>query len=305
MDDDAQAPQTSASAGCGREGRYEVGETISSHVEHDGARRTFRVHLPPTYDVRRPAPLVVMLHGGGGSGAYFENRSTRMNAVADREGFITVYPDATGGGATTWNAGECCGSAARRDVDDVGFVAALLDHLEAELCVDERRVYAAGMSNGAMLAYRLACELSDRFAAVAPVAGSDMTTACAPSRPVGVLHVHGSKDANVPWGGGKGCGVSGATFTSVDETLERWRARNGCAKATSTWRVEGDGRCVAYDGCAGGVATVLCTIDGGGHEWPGGEPLPGALKCDDDGALSTTFSASEAAWRFFRDHALP
>ncbi|MCB9611537.1 MAG: prolyl oligopeptidase family serine peptidase [Sandaracinus sp.] len=140
--------------------------------------------------------------------------------MAEREGFVVVYPDGTGT-IPTWNAGGCCGSAVRDDVNDVGFVAAILDRLEGELCLDRDRVFATGMSNGGMMSHRLGCELSERFAAVAPVAGTLMFDACTPTRPVHVMHVHGSDDGHVPWEGGLGCGPAGVPFTSVPD--RGWR----------------------------------------------------------------------------------
>jgi polyhydroxybutyrate depolymerase len=246
-----------------------------------------------------------MFHGGTGSGRQFEERSSRMNPVADREGFVVVYPDGTGT-FRTWNAGGCCGSAARPPgVDDVGFVRILLDHLGEELCIDERRIYASGMSNGAMLSHRLACELWDRIAAVAPVAGTEMSPTCTPARAVPVMHVHGSADGHVPWEGGVGCGLTGVSFRSVPATMEAWRVRNGCGTATARVVVEGNGTCDGYLGCVDGVETVLCRIEGGGHSWPGGEPAVPVVDCPADGPQSTTFLASEQIWRFFARHARP
>jgi polyhydroxybutyrate depolymerase len=114
-----------------------------------------------------------------------------MDDVADREGFVTVYPDGLGV-LGTWNGGGCCGYAVQNDVDDVGFVTALLDHLEQALCIDRARVFASGMSNGGIFSHRLACEQSERIAAIAPVAGTLMIESCAPSRSVSVMHIHGS-----------------------------------------------------------------------------------------------------------------
>jgi polyhydroxybutyrate depolymerase len=268
-------------------------------LDHDSQSRSYRVHVPPGYDGSAPVPIVFVFHGGGGSGEQIELRSSGMNEVADREGFVAVYADGTGA-IRTWNAGGCCGGAVRDDVDDVGFVRALLDHLEAELCTDPARVYATGMSNGAMLSHRLACELSDRFAAVAPVAGVEMAPACPTNGRVAVMQVHGSSDGHVPWEGGVGCGPSAVAFTSVPETMSRWRMRNGCEETSTPLVMEGDGSCVVYDGCDADVA--LCTIEGGGHSWPGGAPNRDIADCPADGEQSTTFRASEQIWSFFEAH---
>lgn len=288
------------SAGCGGTAGYPLGTTLGM-LAHDGLDRTFRVHVPPGYDASRPSSVVFMFHGGGGSGEQLDTMSSNMTPIADRENFIVVYPDGTGT-IRTWNGGECCGAAVRNDVDDVGFVAALLDHLEGSLCVDRARVFASGMSNGGMLSHRLACELSDRLAAIAPVAGANMAPTCSPTRPIAVLAIHGSSDGHVPWEGGEGCGPAGVPFPSVDETIRGWRSRNGCSAASRVTFEEGNGSCATCEGCDEDV--TLCTIEGGGHSWPGGEPNAGIIDCPADGEQSTTFFASEAVWRFFVAHPL-
>ncbi|MBI5542809.1 MAG: hypothetical protein HY901_02895, partial [Deltaproteobacteria bacterium] len=291
-----------ASAGCVTPGtRYPAG-TTSGTLAFGGKVRTFRVHVPPVYQAGSPAAAVLMLHGGGGSAEQLQSESARMDPIADRDGFVTVYPDGTGV-LQTWNGGLCCGKAVEEGVDDVGFLDELLDHLEGELCLDQRRVFAMGMSNGAIMSHRLACELSARIAAVAPVAGTIGVATCQPVRPVPVMQIHGTSDGHVPWDGGLGCGPAGVAFVSVPDTMEGWRTRNGCEAATSAHFQQGDGTCTAHSGCAAPV--VLCSIAGGGHSWPGGEPKPGVVNCPADGAQSTTFIASEAAWQFFKANPRP
>ncbi len=285
------------SAGCVAPAAGYPAGTTAATVTTAGGARTFRVHVPPSYVHGKAMPVVLMLHGGGGSALQFETQSAKMDPVADREGFITVYPDGVGV-IKTFNAGNCCGKAVADKVDDVGFVAALLDHVEAKLCVDERRVFASGMSNGALMSHRLACELSSRIAAIAPVAGTMPIPTCEPARPVPVFEIHGTNDGHVPFAGGMGCGPSkGVDFTSVPVTIEGWRTRNGCEATTLPSFTQGDGTCAAYQGCKSPV--VLCTIEGGGHSWPGGDPKVAATDCPEDGFQSTTFLASEAIWKFF------
>ena len=296
------------SAGCGGAGTgYTTGANTDA-LDHDGLTRTFGVYLPPAYDFggSTAAPLVLILHGGFGSGdQVFEH--AQVAALADDEGVIVVSPDGVASplGIRTWNAGRCCGYAESQDIDDVGFVAALLDRLAQSLCVDLRRVHAMGISNGAMLSYRLACELSPRIAAIGPVAGVDMTAACAPTRPVPVMHVHGTADMNVPWQGGLGCGLAGVPFTSVPDSVATWAAYGTCKGAPAVLVTEGDGRCERQGTCPGGAEVVLCAIAGGGHTWPGGLPpatsgLPGCPF----GAQSTTFDATRQLYEFFRRHPL-
>jgi polyhydroxybutyrate depolymerase len=270
-----------------------------------GRMRTFLLHVPTGYDGRRALPLVVLLHGGLGTGQQLE-ASSLMSPIADREGFVVVYPD---GLERTWNAGGCCAPAASQNIDDVGFIAALLDQLGAQLCLDRRRVYAGGMSNGAMLTHRLACELSDRLAAVAPVSGTNMAATCAPKRAVPLFEVHGTDDHHVPWAGGVGCGLSKTPYTSVPDTIAGWLQRDGCTPAPPALFVEqGDGRCERQGRCPDDGDVILCTIAGGGHSWPGGAAketdLPGCQQVG-EGGQSRTFFASEQIWAFFKTHALP
>lgn len=288
------------SAGCSGTTTLTAGATTALTLMHGGLPRTFRVHVPTGYDGSAPAPLVLMFHGGGGSGRQFEERSSNMNPIADREGFVAVYPDGTGALLRTWNGGGCCGSAVTGDVDDVGFVGAVLDRLESELCVDLSRFYASGMSNGGIMSHRLACEIPERFAAMAPVAGAEMAPTCTPTVSVPLMHIHGSEDAHVPPPGGEGCGLAGVPFPPLDDTMEARRVVNGCDATTEERFVEGDGTCVGYTGCEADV--LRCMVEGGGHNWPGGEPPAGVTDCPSDGGQSTTFVASEVIWRFFRDH---
>ncbi len=291
------------SGGCGGSpSPYAAGVSTAASLVHDGLTRSFRTWIPSAYDDASPLPVVLLLHGGFGSGAQIEGAS-RMLDVAAASGFVVVSPDgSTGpGGVRAWNAGLCCGAAAANEVDDVGFLAALLDRLEQELCIDRRRVFATGMSNGGLLAHRLACDLGDRIAAVAPVAGTDMTYGCDPLRPVPIHEVHGSADANVPFDGGPGCGPAGASYRSVPGTMTGWKQRNDCKDAVTSTRTVGDATCTRYGQCAPGTLVELCVVDGGGHQWPGGEPpvvagLPGCSF----GVQSQSYSASEEAWKFFR-----
>lgn len=299
--DDGSLVPSAPSEGCGSADAYEPG-TTASQIPFGTGSRTFRIHVPPGYDPNAPLPVLLMFHGGGGSGRQFEETSAEMDPIADREGFIAVYPDGTGT-LRTWNGEGCCGAAVTQNTDDVGFVRALLDHLEASLCVDRNRVFASGMSNGAIMSHRLACELADRLAAIAPVAGTDLTSTCSPARPVAVMQTHGTADGHVPWEGGEGCGPTvGVDFTSVPETLERWRTRNGCSTTKSVSLTQGDGHCETYEGCTAGADVTLCAVQDGGHNWPGGQPPASLVECPGNGGQSSTFHASEVIWSFLRAH---
>jgi polyhydroxybutyrate depolymerase len=166
----------------------------------DGLRRSYVVHTPKGHDLAKPLPVVLALHGATMNGpmmAWFSD----LNRKSDKVGFLAVYPNGTGTRSSFfWNGGNRCGAAMENKVDDVAFVNALLDDLMRAFPVDARRVYATGMSNGAVMTYRLAAELSDRIAAVAPVAGSVGTEAVQPRRPLSVLHFHGTRDEFIPFG---------------------------------------------------------------------------------------------------------
>lgn len=273
-----------------------TGKAMPAHdstwtLDYAGASRRVDVHLPAGYDPTVGAPLVLNFHGYTSDGAQ-EALLSQMNAKADAEGFVALYPYGTGS-PLSWNAGACCGQAVQNAVDDIGFVRAVVDHADDALCIDDTRVFATGMSNGGFLSHRIGCELSDRFAAVAPVAGVNGMSACSPSRPMPVMHFHGTSDMLVPYAGSAQLG-----FISVPDSFAAWGARDGCTgDPVETYR-NGDSHCATYQSCSGGAEVTLCTVDGGGHTWPGGTPVPSL------GATTTDLSATDAMWAFFQRHPL-
>lgn len=261
-------------------------------VRANGLSREFILHVPRGYD-RSPTAVVFNFHGWN-SNAAAQQSVTRMDATADRERFVVVYPQGVG---DSFNAGgTCCGGALDRNLDDAAFVRAILDDLDDELCLDRRRVYATGLSNGGFLSYRFACEQADLFAAVAPVAAIVSVPTCTPSRPVPVLHFHGSADIFVPVAGRP---AWRPPVPSLDETLQGWRERDGCTGASTVTYQHGDVICEAWTNCRAGASVERCLVDGGGHTWPGGEPTPLL------GRTTRDISASDAMWQFFARHALP
>lgn len=273
---------------------------------HGGITRLYRVHVPASIDPARAAPLLVALHGGGGNMDFQANdRFYGLISLAEREGVIVVFPNGysrlPGGKLATWNAGACCGAARDAGVDDVGFIRALVGHLKAQLAVDAARVYATGMSNGAMMAYRLACEAPDVFSAIAAVAGTDNTRHCSPGRAVSVLHIHARNDDHVLFDGGAGpASVQASQITdyrSVPDTLARWRGLNGCTgPARLVFEQQGPtgASCERHEGCLDGSRVQLCVTETGGHSWPGGRK-PRARS----GATSPSLSANDVMWDFF------
>ena len=255
-----------------------------------GVSRTANVHVPVSYDPTKPTAVVLNFHGFT-SDAGQQALLTGMTPKADAEGFVVVYPQ---GLNDSWNAGACCGMSASSQVDDVAFVGDLLDALEAQLCVDAKRVYATGMSNGGFLSHRLACELSDRIAAVAPVAGVLGVPSCNPTRAMPVMHFHGTLDPLVPYNGDAALG-----FISVPDTFGGWGTRDGCTGSPVETYRNNDSHCSTYESCGAAATVTLCTVDGGGHTWPGGLPVPSL------GYTTTNLSATDAMWAFFTKHPLP
>jgi polyhydroxybutyrate depolymerase len=274
-------------------GRAAEGTTEVRSFATGGQLRTYRLYRPA--DLSGTVPLVMMLHGGFGSGAQAQ-RSYGWDDAADAGRFLVAYPD---GRFKAWNAGTCCGWPARTGVDDVGFLGALLDHLVATEGVDPGRFYVAGMSNGAMMAYRLACELPGRLAAIGPVAGT-MTVPCGSAAPTSVLHIHGMDDRAVPYEGGVGEGFGRDHRPPVPATIAHWRAVDACGAATVTTDPP-----VTTDNadCALGTTVRLVTIEGAGHQWPGStDSALAGLVLDPP---STALDATAELWAFFSTKTRP
>jgi polyhydroxybutyrate depolymerase len=297
---------------------------VVRQVAHGGLQREYAIHVPAAYSPSKPTPVVLNLHGGGGTAQGHETL-VQMIPKSDQEGFISVYPEGVGVWLLkwwrTWNAGSCCGKARDDGADDVGFIRALLDDLSKDYCVDPRRVFATGHSNGGMMSYRLACELSDRIAAVAPNAGpmGDLTApqsewmsgcatgagqlqilnpivtyACSPARPVSILHLHGTADTFACYWGGQGQPFPGTTttdyFRPAPESTLGWATRNGCGTQTSITFQAGNTTCRTYENCPSSAEVTLCTVLFGTHTW---------------GAGSNALAPNDAIWTFFAKHPMP
>jgi len=281
-------------------------------ITHGGLKRSYLVHVPPAASAGKPLPVVINFHGGGGH-ARVQKTYTRMDVAADRDGYIAVYPNGTGGFGgrfLTWNAGTCCGPAAADRIDDVGFSLALIDDLARRAAVDRARIYATGLSNGSMMAYRLGAEAPGQIAAVAGVAGAMTLPGFGPGIPVPVMHIHSVDDQRALYGGGLGPAFpltdTRVFHHSVDGMLALWIARNACP---SQPQVSGliSGKAGAADAkhsavrylyapCRGGTSVVLWKLTGAGHVWPGGvqDYLPLLL-----GPGTAVIDANAEMWRFF------
>jgi polyhydroxybutyrate depolymerase len=247
---------------------------------HDGIEREYEVHIPASYTGTTRVPLVMTIHGAHNTIDMVKGWS-QMNPVADANGFIVVYPQAV----DCWNSGFMLCDAAD---DDVGFLTAVVADVQSHACIDPKRVYATGISNGAMMAQYLGCQEADVFAAVGGIAGPN-GGGCNPSRPLSVVYMHGTEDSTV--------GYSGAR-----STVTGWAMRNGCSTTPAETYNMGSTLCETYSGCEENGEVVFCTHTGMGHCWPedarcgpGGGP---------DFAI-TDFKASPFMWEFFKRHPLP
>ena len=267
----------------------------------DGRNRSYTVHLPSGYTGEHPLPLVVVLHGGGGN-AQNAIQMTGMSAKADKEGFIVVYPNGTGrlkDRLLTWNAGFCCGYALDQQVDDVGFIRTLIENLQQQYDIDSKKVYATGISNGAMMAYRLACELSDKIAAIAAVSGSLDTERCQVANPLSVIVFHGTADMHILYDGGKPkqqLDNHPRVDPPVSHTVAFWVKHGSCS---TTPLQEKTGQIIrdTYTNCRDNTGVILYTIQGGGHAWPGG--AKGSAWGDEP---TQEISATDLMWDFFAQH---
>ncbi|MDX5364133.1 MAG: prolyl oligopeptidase family serine peptidase [Pseudazoarcus pumilus] len=272
-----------------------------------GDARNYVLHIPARLDPARPAPLVVAMHGGGGHAAYMaDDERYGLITAAEREGFVVVFPNGYSkfprGRLATWNAGGCCGDARDRSSDDVGFVRAVVAEVESRVKIDPARIFATGMSNGGMMAYRLACEAADLFRAVAAVAGTEAMQRCTPSRPVPVLHIHARNDTHVLFDGGAGPDAfrdesKVMDFVSVPDTVARWVERNRCEGRPVRVLDTPGAYCERYRGCRDDAAVQLCVTEQGGHSWPGAQ----TVRRGKEGA-SQALDANSVMWRFFSEH---
>jgi polyhydroxybutyrate depolymerase len=242
--------------------------------------RVAKVHVPASYDPHKRTPVVFDIHGRTGS-ASGEMNLTKSIAKSNAEGFIVIHPE-SGTSPTSWNSGSCCSPASTSGLDDTGFFKTLLDEAEARLCVDTKRIYMMGMSNGGYQSHRMACEIADRVAAIGPVAGNLLFSGCAPSQPTPVMMINGTSDAL-------------SQYQFVAQGVGFWKQNNGCTTMATTYQ-NGNVTCVTHGGCTSGADVVLCTVQDGGHQWPGGDTLPFL------GNNTTDIIATDALWSFFVAH---
>lgn len=247
-------------------------------LNHDGRTRTYSLYVPSGLGPTTSVPLLFNFHGYTSSGDAQE-AYTSMDSVAERERWLAVHAE---GVQNSWNAGACCGVAQYTRIDDVGFVRAMVEDIASRMCVNRNAVFSTGMSNGGFLSNRLACEAADVFTAVAPVSGvlgigGDFRV-CNPSRPVPLVHFHGTDDTLVPYDGN-------SMFPSVNATINSWLDANGCQGVSEITLRTQSTLCQRWSQCRGTLVTVeLCTVEGLGHVWPGSTGVrqpPGTVNATD------------------------
>jgi polyhydroxybutyrate depolymerase len=287
----------------GQTASYAPGDYRGSLLTPDGRTRTYIVHIPLGFPTKKPYPLVLVFHGGMGTGARAK-KATNFDAKADAKGFIVVYPDGIG---HHWNDGR---GNVNPTIDDVGFVRQLIGNLVSRLPIDSRRIYAAGISNGGHFSLRLGCELADVLAAVATDIGpmpANLLPVCKPVRPIGVIGIQGAADPITPVGGGEvasspmfGLG-KGGEVESAEKTMNFWASVNGCASRPTLVREPprvNDGTSVekyTYAGCNSGGSVVYYIVQGMGHSWP---PQVGPAP-QITGPTSYNINATDLMWDFF------
>lgn len=284
--------------------------TVARIITVGELTRTYYLHVPKGLPMDKAMPLVLMFHGGGGTPAFAE-RESRFSKLADREGFLVGYPQGIG---KSWNDGRADKAiAAQRDnIDDLGFIATLIDDVAKDFKIDRKRVYATGISNGATFSHYLGANLSSRIAAIAPVVGGlaePLSRKFSPERPVSVLIIQGTDDPLVPYGGGEVMlpwGKKRGSVIATDEAVKKWVEHNGCQAEPVVEEVADKD---SNDGChvkkftyargKDGTEVVLYRIEGGGHAWPdGAQYLPKRII----GNVCRDINGTEIIWNFFKTH---
>ena len=264
----------------------------------EGLAREYLVHVPKSYR-GAPTPMLMALHGGGGD-ADFQADDTRYRLItqSEHDGFIAVFPNGyssrESGILATWNAGACCGAAQNKNVDDVGFLREVIRRVEHQARVAKDRVFVTGMSNGALMSWRMACESADLVRGIAPVEGTDNTATCRPARPVAVIEFHSLDDDHIPFRGGRGVSaLTDTNFASVPATQAKWTSLDRAVPQAKRVLSVAGAHCDLHAATADGAPVELCVTESGGHSWPGGGDQQGRKQ------PSTAISANDLMWKFF------
>ncbi len=274
-------------------------------ITYQGIERRYNVHLPKNYDKNVPTPAVMYLHGGGGSlkSGYLDG----LVKYSDKHNFILVLPEGTGpipGILLQWNIGKYKDSyPTKHNIDDVGYISKVIDDVSVHFNLDKTRIYATGISNGAAMAELLACQLSDKIAAVSLVAPSWKFDDCAPERKIPVMIIRGTADPIALYDGGVRTNspvANGVTTDSAQEIVDFWREKNNCSADSSIVYQNGSATCRDYKDDQGNPMVEFCSIIGGGHTWPSGDQYAPASKV---GPVSYDMSTDQI-WDFFQRYSL-
>jgi polyhydroxybutyrate depolymerase len=271
---------------------------INGTLVSSGEKRSYLLYVPETYNPATPTPLVISLHGYAEWPAH-QMQISHWNDLAEQYGFIVVYPSGTQFPLRWHTRGEP-GS----DTDpmlDVTFISDLIDQLESEYNLDPARIYVNGLSNGGGMSFVLSCKLSERIAAIGTVSGAYLFpwSECHPSRPVPTIVFHGTADPIVPYQGGPSKAFD-LPFPSIPEWIDALARHNGCTGAPLELPASGDVSGVQFANCASNAEVIFYTIAGGGHSWPGGEPMPESIV----GYTTQDINATKTMWDFFQQHPL-
>lgn len=291
-------------------------------TNHDGLKRFYYVYVPSGYEIGKDMPVVVTLHGGGGTPKTMPE-VTKMNEVAEEYNFIVVYPGGTNKVLKTAESGLYWNSATlgtaplanefqSDQVDDVGFIELMLQELENNFSIDTKRIYVTGISNGGFMSYHLAAELEDKIAAIAPVAAvvTPGQFSVVPDKPIPIMHFHGTDDLYIPYNGGFGDETSRfdeTEFLPAVDSLGQWAEHNNCNQTLEFIKRINRATLSEFKDCRGRSEIFLWTLDGGGHTWPGGYVSPIAQTgrfAPPVGEINSDINASEEMWLFFKKHSL-
>lgn len=278
-------------------------------IKSNNLDRYYILHIPPQYK-SSASPLIVAMHGGGGDmNIQASDKFYKLVSKSDKEGFIIAFPNGfskfQSGILATWNAGKCCGDSRDEKIDDVKFITEMVGNIKKQVNIDPAKVFAIGMSNGGMMAYRLACDTKNIFKAIASVTGTDITETCNPQQKVSVLHIHAKDDTHVLFNGGAGENAfkdrSKVTeFNSVPDTIKKWTKLNECPTKAKKILSVPKAYCEVYSPCKNDTEVQLCVTDDGGHSWPGGTSPRSKNKAPPSKAIS----ANDVIWDFFKNKGL-
>ncbi len=270
---------------CPREGDLGPGDH-AVEIDHAGTMRNYKLHVPSNYDPHAPTVLFINMHGLY-SNPDQQTEFSATNQASDAQGFVVAYPQ---GQDNSWNGGTCCGSAAANMVDDVAFLEDVVADISKQLCIDPRRVYATGMSNGGYMSHRLGCEANDVFAGIAPVAGAMGISDCTPERPVPVIAFHGVQDTYV-------------VYSAGEAAIQEWIGHNGCT-GDPVRSDFGGSHCDRWESCDEDVQVEFCTLDPMGHCWPDGSETFCSL-VPGNGIYNADIDANARMWEFLIRFTLP